>query len=132
MKKALTDPIADLLTRIRNALAVGQTTTQVPHSKLKEQILELLKQRELIDSYSKKSDGLPVLEITLNSNQTNSPINGLQRVSKPGRRVYAKAGAIPSVMRGRGLMVVSTSKGLMSDSEARKQHLGGELICKVW
>lgn len=132
MKRASTDPIADLLTRIRNALAVNKPAVEVPHSKVKEEIVKVMQKQKLVEAYAVSKDFPKVIEIRLRSKSTNSPINSLQRVSKPGRKVYSSAKEIPSVMRGKGLLVVSTSKGIMSGKEAREQGLGGELMCKVW
>lgn len=132
MKRASTDPIADLLTRIRNALAVNKPSVEVPHSKVKEEIVKLMQKQNLVEAYAVSKDFPRVIEIRLRSKSTNSPINVLQRVSKPGRKVYSGAKEIPSVMRGKGLLVVSTSKGIMSGKEAKEQGLGGELMCKVW
>lgn len=132
MKRALSDPIADLLTRIRNALAVNKLETVVPHSKTKEQIVKLMQERDFIDGFEVSKDVPKVITIKLRSQGANSPIHAIQRVSKPGRRVYVGTTDIPNVMRGKGLMVVSTSAGIMSGDDARGKGLGGELMCKVW
>lgn len=132
MKRALSDPIADLLTRIRNALAVNKTETQVPHSKTKEQIVKLMSERGYITDYAVSEEVPKVITLTLRAHGANSSIHALQRVSKPGRRIYVDNTSIPSVMRGKGLMVVSTSAGIMSGEDARGKGLGGELMCKVW
>lgn len=132
MKRASTDPIADLLTRIRNALAVNKPSVEVPHSNVKEEIIKVMQKQKLVEAYSVSKSFPKVIEIRLRSKSTNSPINSLQRVSKPGRKVYSSAKEIPTVMRGKGLMVISTSKGIMSGQDAREKGLGGELMCKVW
>jgi small subunit ribosomal protein S8 len=130
--KPTTDPIADLLTRMRNGLMVNKQTVNVPYSKNKEVIVKLLKQYGFVMDYQVLKNGFTQLEIKLASDSTNAKLIGLSRVSKPGRRVYAKSHEIPSIRGGRGLMIVSTSTGVMAGHIARKRGLGGELICKVW
>lgn len=128
-----TDPIADLLTRIRNASMVGKTEVRVPTSKLKKVVAEqLVKNNYLADV--KLEDGKPrgTLVITLVRDGASSPITEITRVSKPGRRVYASASDIPKVKQGRGIVLVSTSKGVMTGGEAVKQKLGGEVLLKVY
>jgi small subunit ribosomal protein S8 len=132
MAVTLSDPIADMLTRIRNGLAVNKAEVSMPHSKAKEAIAKLLKQYGFILGYQVSREGFAQLVITLSDDVTNSRLNHLKRVSKPGQRVYVKATEIPTLMRGRGLSIVSTSKGVMAGHEARKQNLGGEYICEVW
>ena len=128
-----TDPIADLLTRIRNAIAVGKNEVRVPSSKMK-----LTVAKELVDAGYladvKTEDGTPrdELVVTIARDGESPKITEIARVSKPGRRVYARAADIPRVKSGRGVMLVSTSKGIMTGREAAKNHLGGELICKVY
>jgi len=128
-----TDPIADLLTRIRNAAAVGKTEVRVPTSKLKKVVAEQLKKNNYLADV-KEEAGKPrgTLVITINKPGENSVINELTRLSKPGRRVYVKADEIPKVKSGRGLVLVSTSKGVITGQEAVKQRLGGELLLKVY
>jgi len=128
-----TDPIADLLTRIRNAAAVGKTEVRVPTSKLKKVVAEALKANNYLTDV-KEEAGKPrgTLVITINKPGENSVINELTRLSKPGRRVYVKADEIPKVKSGRGLVLVSTSKGVITGQEAAKQRLGGELLLKVY
>jgi small subunit ribosomal protein S8 len=129
----MTDPIADMLTRIRNAIGASRTHVLLPHSKIKEQIAKILKENGFIADYQAEKNGIfVVLKLTLNSDGENPAINDLQRVSKPGRRVYTAAGNIPLILGGRGMVIVSTSGGLMTGREARGKGLGGELICKVW
>lgn len=128
-----TDPIADLLTRIRNAAMVGKTEVRVPTSKLKKVVAEALKANKYLADV-KEEAGKPrgTLVITINKPGDNSNINELTRLSKPGRRVYVKADEIPKVKSGRGLVLVSTSKGVITGQEAVKLRLGGELLLKVY
>jgi|MGYP000247854137 ribosomal protein S8 len=128
-----TDPIADLLTRIRNAALVGKTEVRVPTSKLKKIVAEqLVKNHYLADV--KLEDGKPrgTLVITINNNGENAAFTELARVSKPGRRVYVSSADIPKVKQGRGIVLVSTSKGVMTGAEAVKSKLGGEVLLKVY
>lgn len=128
-----TDPIADLLTRIRNAAMVGKNEVRVPTSKLKKVVAEQLKKNNYLADV-KEEAGKPrgTLVITINKPGENSVINELTRLSKPGRRMYVKADEIPKVKSGRGLVLVSTSKGVITGQEAAKQRLGGELLLKVY
>lgn len=128
-----TDPIADLLTRIRNAVAVGKHEIRVPASKLKKVVAEQLKKNQYITDV-KVEAGKPrdTLVITINNPGENSTINEIARVSKPGRRVYVSANDIPRVKSGRGLVLISTSKGVITGHEAFKQRLGGEVLLKVY
>lgn len=128
-----TDPIADLLTRIRNAALVGKTEVRVPTSKLKKIVAEqLVKNHYLADV--KLEDGKPrgTLVITINNNGENAAFTELARVSKPGRRIYVSSADIPKVKQGRGIVLVSTSKGVMTGAEAAKAKLGGEILLKVY
>lgn len=128
-----TDPISDMLTRIRNAIAVNKRVVSMPHSTLKQRVSELLKTSGFIDSVSVEGDGIDKkLIVTINSDQTNARITEIVRMSRPGRRMYVRADKIPTVKRGRGIVIVSTSKGLMTGEDARKTPIGGELICKVY
>lgn len=125
------DPIADLLTRIRNAKTARKSLVVMPHSKLKEQVAKILENNKFIENVKvAEVDGFKSLEITLSSDP--DALTSLIRVSKPGRRVYTSAKDIPLVLGGRGIVVVSTSSGVMDGRGARKAGLGGELICKVW
>ena len=128
-----TDPIADLLTRIRNAMMVGKTEVRVPMSKIKKVVAEQLKANKYLTDV-KVEAGKPrdTLVITINKPGENSVITEMTRLSKPGRRVYVKAGEIPKVKSGRGLVLVSTSKGVITGHEATKQRLGGELLLKIY
>ena len=141
----MTDPIADMLTRIRNALLVKKQAIIFPHSKIKfniGKILEkenLIKKVEIIDLPKQKSKNISKnanfkqIKITLKYDaQQKSIINSLRKISKPGRRVYVKKNHIPKVLEGFGLAILSTSKGLMTDKEAREHNIGGELICEIW
>jgi small subunit ribosomal protein S8 len=125
------DPISDLLTRIRNASTARKKVVVMPFSKLKEQVAAILKQNGFIESVKVTTDGgFKSLELGLSANPET--ITSLIRVSKPGRRVYTSSSDIPLVLGGRGLVIVSTSSGVMTGRDARKKGLGGELICKVW
>lgn len=128
-----TDPIADLLTRIRNAAMVGKTEVRLPASKLKQVVAEQLKANKYLHEV-KLEEGKPrgTLVITINRPGENSPITEIARVSKPGRRVYVAASDIPKVKSGRGIVLVSTSKGVITGAEAIKQRLGGEVLLKVY
>ena len=133
MSMQTTDPIADLLTRIRNATLVGKTEVRVPSSKMKKVIAEqLVKNGYLADVKLEDAKPRGVLVVTINEEGTNSTINEITRVSKPGRRVYVGASEIPKVKSGRGLVLISTSKGVMTGAEAAKAKLGGELLLKVY
>lgn len=128
-----TDPIADLLTRIRNAAAVGKTEVRVPASKIKRVVAEQLKKNGYLAAVTEE-DGKPrgTLVITINEAGQNATFSELTRMSKPGRRMYVAAADIPRVKSGRGIVLVSTSKGVMTGSEAVKNKLGGELLLKVY
>ena len=132
----MTDPIADMLTRIRNANSAQFDTVKMPGSKLKEALAAILEKEGYIAGYSvSKAEDRPgsTLEITMKYAPDRSrTIAGIKRVSKPGLRIYAQADRIPRVLGGVGVAVVSTSHGLMTDREARQHHLGGEVLCYVW
>ena len=128
-----TDPIADMLTRIRNAIQVNQNEVNLPYSSLKEKLAGELKKAGFIDDVKvDKSTDFKRLILTINAPGTNARISKIERVSKPGRRLYAKADEIPKIMNGRGIVIVSTSQGLMDGNSAKKNRIGGELICKVY
>lgn len=133
MSKVTTDPIADMLTRIRNAILVRKNEVSLPHSKVKEAIARLLKENNYIDDVkvSKARVG-KTLVLTINSEDSNARITEIQRVSKPGRRNYSGASKLPVVKRGRGIVVVSTSQGLMTGDKARELGVGGEVLCRVY
>ena len=131
---SMTDPIADMLTRIRNANMVSHPSVEMPSSKLKVQLAKLLKEEGFITDYNVKEDGkFKVLEITLKYDAKNKPIiTKLERISKPGLRSYSKAKNLPKVLGGMGIAIVSTSKGLLTDRKARKENIGGEVLCYVY
>ena len=128
-----TDPIADLLTRIRNAVMVGKNEITVPSSNIKVTVAKQLKKAGYVTGV-KVEAGKPrdILVVTINNPGENSTINEIKRLSKPGRRVYVSADDIPRVKSGRGVVLVSTSKGVITGTEARKQRLGGELLLQVF
>jgi small subunit ribosomal protein S8 len=131
----MTDPIADMLTRIRNAGLARHDRTEVPASRLKEAVAQILKSEGFIaDVRPSEGDGLQKkLTIVLKyGRDRQSAIDGVRRVSRPGRRVYVRHEQIPRVLSGLGICILSTSRGLMSDREARRQKVGGELLCEVW
>ena len=133
MSLVSTDPIADMLTRIRNAVAVRKNEVSMPHSKIKQTVAEVLATNNFVNKVEVAGEGgFKTLKITINAEDTNAKITEIQRLSKPGRRLYAAAGEIPTVKNGRGIVVVSTSKGIMTGSQAKQAGLGGELICKVY
>ena len=129
----ITDPIADMLTRIRNANNAKHDTVDVPASNMKKAIAQILLDEGYIKNFQLIDDGTQgVIRITLKYNGTEKVISGLRRVSKPGLRVYAGADELPRVLRGLGIAIISTSKGVMTDKAARAQHIGGEVLAFVW
>ena len=129
----ITDPIADMLTRIRNANSARHDTVDVPASNMKKSIPQILLDEGYIKSYQIVDDGTQgVIHITLKYNGKDKVITGLRRVSKPGLRVYVGADELPRVLRGLGIAIVSTSKGVMTDKAARAAHVGGEVLAFVW
>ena len=131
---AMTDPIADMLTRIRNANAALHETVEIPSSKMKAAVLEILKEEGFVKSVETVENGKHTnLKVTLKYGSNNEKvITGIKRISKPGLRVYAKKEERPRVLGGLGIAIISTSKGVMSDKQARKEGLGGEVIAYVW
>lgn len=128
-----TDPVADMLSQIRNAIAVNKPEVSMPHSNLKEAVAKLLVDNKFLDGISVTGDKTnKTLVITINRIDANAKINEINKVSRPGRRFYVNSNEIPKVKQGRGLVIISTSKGLMSGDQAKKEHVGGELICKVY
>ena len=128
-----TDPVADMLTRIRNGLAVRKTEVRMPHSKMKQSVASILADNKYIVSSRVEGEGIEkslILEIL--EEDTASPITEISKVSKPGRRVYTKVKDIPTVKQGRGMVIVSTSKGIMTGDDAKAQKLGGEVLCQVY
>ena len=129
----ITDPIADMLTRIRNANNARHDTVDVPASNMKKSIAQILLDEGYIKSYQVEDDGVQgMIHITLKYNGKEKVITGLRRVSKPGLRVYVGADELPRVLRGLGIAIVSTSKGVMTDKAARANHVGGEVLAFVW
>jgi small subunit ribosomal protein S8 len=130
----MTDPIADMLTRIRNGLQARHATVEMPASKIKTAIAEVLKDEGYIKGYSNVGEGpTRALKVELRYVGKNEPVlSGIKRISKPGLRVYSGADEIPRVFGGLGVAIVSTSRGVMSGAQARKQGIGGEVICHVW
>lgn len=128
-----TDPIADMLTRIRNAISVRQTEVSLPHSQAKEAVAKLLASSGFIDGVSvEKAEIGKTMTVQIHGEGSNARISSIRRLSTPGRRYYVRSSAIPTVKRGRGLVIVSTSKGVMTGSDAKKAGIGGELICEVY
>ncbi len=129
----LTDPIADYLTRIRNALLRGYKTVEIPASGIKKEITRILKEENYIEDYEFISDNNQgKIKIVLKYADGKPVINGLKRISKPGLRHYSTAEKLPKVLNGLGIAIVSTSKGVLTDEAARKENVGGELLCYIW
>ena len=128
-----TDQVADLITRIRNAVMVGKTEIRVPTSKLKQAIVEILVKNGYLTAFEiEEGEPRGMLHVTIAPEGANAKINEITKISKPGRRVYSGAAELPVVKSGRGMVIVSTSRGLMTGREAKKQHLGGEVLVTVW
>ena len=130
----VTDTIADMLTRIRNANSMGYTDVTVPASKLKVELARILKEEGFIKDYKVVSEDVQKnIELTLKyGSKKERVITGLKRISKPGLRVYVKSDEVPKVLNGLGIAIISTSKGIMTDKDARKQNLGGEVLAYIW
>ena len=130
----MTDPIADMLTRIRNANTVKHETVDVPASNIKKEIARILLEEGFVRGYDVIEDGKQgIIRIQLKYGQTGERvISGLKRISKPGMRVYAANQEIPKVLNGLGISIISTSKGILTDKQARRENVGGEVICYVW
>ncbi len=129
----VSDTIADFLTRIRNASAAKHKTLDVPSSKLKVAIAEILKDQGFIAGYSLREEGpQPTLEVKLRYYYGQPVIREIRRVSKPGRRVYAGVAELPRVRNGLGVAIISTPRGVMSDKQARRENVGGEILCTIW
>jgi small subunit ribosomal protein S8 len=128
------DPLSDLLARISNGLTAGHDKVDVPASRVKEAVLKVLEEEGFIASFRRVEEkGRPVLRVGLKYDHDGEPVvTGLERVSRPGRRVYARADEIPKVLGGLGVSIVSTSKGIVTDRAARQSRLGGEVLCNVW
>jgi len=136
---SISDPIADMLTRIRNAVLSGQALTAMPHSKVKLEIARILKEEGFIEAYDVadgEKPGQPVLRIRIKyigeRRERRPVITNLERISRPGRRIYTRKQDIPWVLSGMGVAILSTPKGIMTGQRARQMNLGGEIICKVW
>lgn len=133
MSTTTTDPIADMLTRIRNAIAVNKHEVKLPHSRIKESVARLLKESNFVDDVSVSEAPVgKTLTVKINDESDNARITEIVRMSKPGRRHYVNAKEIPVVKRGRGVVIISTSQGVMTGKQAREKHVGGELICKIY
>lgn len=130
---AVTDPIADLLTRVRNAIKAKKKRVDIPSSNMKKGIVEILKQQRYINDYIIIEDNKQnVIRVALKYVNGVSAVSGLKRISIPGLRNYAGTEKLPRVLNGYGIAIISTSKGLMTDRQARKEHVGGEVLCEVW
>ncbi|MEX2014880.1 MAG: 30S ribosomal protein S8 [Candidatus Saccharimonadales bacterium] len=128
-----TDPISDMLTRIRNAIAVGKSEVSLPYSKIKLSVAQILAKNGFVSEVSSTGKGIDKkIVILINEQNANSKITEIDRLSRPGRRLYVKAKEIPKVKSGRGIVIISTPKGVMSGDDAKKSSMGGELICKVY
>ena len=130
----MTDPIADMLTRIRNAVNAKHKVVEVPESNIKKSIAQILLDQGFIDGFNVTEDcklGIITIDLKYGPNE-EKVISGIKRISKPGLRVYARANEVPKVLGGLGIAIVSTSKGLVTDKVARKEGIGGEVICYVW
>ncbi len=134
MTGIVTDPISDMLTRVRNAINARHMKVPMPLSKMKARIAEVLKSEGFIEGFEVEQTSMPpTLTIQLRYDENRDPvITGLKRVSRPGLRQYVRADEIPMIRNGLGVAIVSTSRGVMTDREARRQRLGGELVCTVW
>ena len=130
----MTDPVADMLTRIRNAALARHDRAEMPHSQLKESLAHVLKSEGFLDDVRvSDGEGLKRLTVVLRyGRDRQSAIDGVRRVSTPGRRVYVRHDRIPRVLSGMGVSILSTSRGVMTDKDARKQRVGGELLCEIW
>lgn len=129
----MTDPIADMIIRIKNAFMAGLSEVSMPHSKMKEAIAKILRDNQYIEKYEVVEEKPQnQLKLVLRYVGKMSAITGVKRVSKPGRRIYAKAGQIPQTLNGYGMTVLSTNKGIIDDKTARKTQVGGEVLCQIW
>ena len=129
----MTDPIADLLTRIRNAASIDRESVSIPHSKVKESVCGVLKKQGFIKDYRITEEPSKTIHVFLKYGPDGEKIiNEIKRISKPGCRIYKPASEMPKVLNGLGIAIVSTSKGIMSDAECREKKVGGEVLCSVW
>ncbi len=129
---SLSDPIGDMLARIKNAQVRSHSKVSLPSSKFKAKIADVLKSEGYIIDYKINDDKKPSIEINLKYNSGNPVINTIERISKPGRRIFSSASSLPKINNGLGIAIVSTPQGVMTDVDARKKKLGGEIICKVF
>ena len=129
---SLSDPIGDMLARIKNAQVRNHIKVSLPSSKFKAKIADVLKSEGYIIDYKINDDKKPLIEINLKYNSGNPVINTIERISKPGRRIFSSASSLPKINNGLGIAIVSTPQGVMTDVDARKKKLGGEIICKVF
>ncbi len=129
---SLSDPIGDMLARIKNAQVRNHSKVTLPSSKFKAKIADVLKSEGYIIDYKINDDKKPSIEINLKYNSGNPVINTIERISKPGRRIFSSASSLPKINNGLGIAIVSTPQGVMTDVDARKKKLGGEIICKVF
>ena len=132
---SMSDPLADMLTRIRNAVMVNHDSVEMPYSKIKAEVARILKQEGYIKDYQKIEENTvqDILRIALKASQySEKVISGIKRISKPGRRIYSRHNEIPKVLSGLGISILSTSAGVLTDHEARTKTVGGEIICEVW
>ena len=129
---SLSDPIGDMLARIKNAQVRNHSKVSLPSSKFKTKIADVLKSEGYIIDYKINDDKKPSIEINLKYNSGNPVINTIERISKPGRRIFSSANSLPKINNGLGIAIVSTPQGVMTDVDARKKKLGGEIICKVF
>ena len=129
---SLSDPIGDMLARIKNAQVRNHSKVSIPSSKFKAKIADVLKSEGYIIDYKINDDKKPSIEINLKYNSGNPVINTIERISKPGRRIFSSASSLPKINNGLGIAIVSTPQGVMTDVDARKKKLGGEIICKVF
>ena len=129
---SLSDPIGDMLSRIKNAQVRNHSKVSLPSSKFKAKIADVLKSEGYIIDYKINDDKKPLIEINLKYNSGNPVINTIERISKPGRRIFSSASSLPKINNGLGIAIVSTPQGVMTDVDARKKKLGGEIICKVF
>ena len=129
----MSDPISDMLTRIKNGYLSGRDEVVVPYSKFKEQMARVLKENEYISDYSLEGEvAKKIIKVNLLYRSGKRAIEDIKKVSKPSVRVYARSNKLPKVLSGYGISIISTSKGLMSNKQAQKQKLGGEVVCKIW
>ncbi|MCE1188903.1 MAG: 30S ribosomal protein S8 [Ignavibacteria bacterium] len=130
---AITDPIADLLTRVRNAIKANKRRVDIPSSEMKKNIVKILKEQNFVLDYTEIEDNKQnVLRVLLKYSNGVSAISGIKRISSPGLRIYAGVDNLPRVFNGFGMSIISTSRGIMSDKQARKENVGGEVICEIW